>query len=129
MDGPPGWQILNEELWHLSDRAQKVFWWALARAQPWRPVTLRQQLALVGSVRLTDDCLARLCQPAVVLAALEALVQEGRLSRSQCTQIEDTILCSVQANGRWRGDPEPREPCARWHAPDITTLASWGQPR
>ena len=128
MDGPPGWQILNEELWHLSDRDQKTFWWALARAQTWRPVTLRQQIGLVGVVRVTNDCLARLCQPAVILAALEALVGEGLLARRQCTQIEDTILGHVQANGRWQGDGEGSPVQAAWHAPDIRTLAELGQP-
>ena len=128
MDGPPGWQILNEELWHLSDRDQKTFWWALARAQTWRPVTLRQQLALVGHVRVTEDCLARLCQPAVILAALEALVGERLLARRQCTRIEETILDNVQAHGRWRGDPERRAVQTTVHAPDVHTLASWGQP-
>jgi len=99
MDGPPGWQILNEELWHLSDRESRTFWWALARAQTWRPVTLRQQIGLVGAVRVTEDCLARLCQPAVIVAALEALVHERQLSRSQCTQIEETILTHVPQPG------------------------------
>jgi hypothetical protein len=128
MDGPPGWQILNEELWHLSDRDQKTFWWALARAQHWRPTTLRQQIGLVGVVRLTDDALGRLCLPAVVLATLEALVGERLLERRQCTRIEDVILTHVQANGRWQGDLEGRAVQTTWHAPDIRTLATLGQP-
>jgi hypothetical protein len=126
MAEPAGLTILNEELWHLPPSEAKAFWWALCRSRYLRPTLLRQQLGLAGHMLVTDDCLARLCQPALVLAALEALVHEGHLRRAQCTRMEDTILSHVQANGSWRGELGDGVARATVHAPDVQTLAETG---
>jgi hypothetical protein len=61
MASPDGWRILNEELWHLSDADSTMLWGALCRARYVRPVTLRQQLSLVGHVVVTEALLAQFC--------------------------------------------------------------------
>ena len=40
--------------------------------------------------------------PSRILNALEACVREGRLSRQDATQIEDTLLRAVDRAGAWR---------------------------
>jgi hypothetical protein len=125
---PQGFTILQEELWRLSEGDQRAFWAALCRSRWWRPRAFRQALILVGAVRITEGALGRLCAPDVVVATLEALVEERQLSRAKATRIEETMLASVQATGHWRGDPAPETAYSVCYAPDVWTLAQWGTP-
>jgi hypothetical protein len=127
MSYPPGLQILQEELWRLPEGDLKAFWWALTRARFVRPLMWRQQLGLVGTMRMTEHGLGQLCHPPVLMAVIEALCLEGQLRRSQATRLEETMLAHIQANGHWHGDPAPGAAWARWHAPDIVTLADCGK--
>jgi hypothetical protein len=43
-----------------------------------------------------------MCAPQAVIEALEALVDEGQLARSQATAIEEAVLRNVDREGEWR---------------------------
>ena len=42
------------------------------------------------------------CAPQAVMEVLEALVDEGQLSRSQATAMEEAVRCNVDREGEWR---------------------------
>jgi hypothetical protein len=42
------------------------------------------------------------CAPQAVIEALEALVDEGQLVRSQATAIEEAVLRNVDREGEWQ---------------------------
>jgi hypothetical protein len=80
-------------------------WYALADAQASRAVTLRQQIALVGHVRIDLDHLCvKVVTPQNMVAVIEDLVREGQLRRAQGTHIEEALLQQVDRYGCWQGE-------------------------
>ena len=118
---PDGLVILQEELWHLADEDLRRLWGALSRARFSRAVAFREQVRLMGVIRLSGRALAPLCHAASLLAVLECLVHERLLSRRQCTQIEERLLRHIDRHGQWQGEQggAARASC---HAPDIVLL-------
>jgi hypothetical protein len=55
---PDVFVIVQEELWRLPDDEARRLWLALSRSRWSRWTRLRQELMLVGHVRLTEACLA-----------------------------------------------------------------------
>jgi hypothetical protein len=91
--------------WGLSaDEARRV-WFALKQAQGTDAVAFRQYLVFYDDNRAykaaAQHLLHTICAPKRLLAVLEALQEEGLLSRRETTAVEETILGGVDAQGRW----------------------------
>jgi hypothetical protein len=117
VSAPPGLLILNQA-WQLAPADLKALWWSVRRSNFTRVVEWRQQLALMGQVHVSTTLVERTCTRRVVIAMLEDLCLEGGLRRSQCSRIEEKVVQAV------RGTADAA-PC---YAPDITVLATVGQP-
>jgi hypothetical protein len=124
MQPPDAWGIIARDLWCLPESESKVFWLALEHAHRSRPVAMRQRFALAGYTHISNRFWQNFCTPPVVMAVLEELCREGRLSRQRATKIEEVLLRHVD-NGSWRGDP-PGAERLNVHAPDIVTFAETG---
>src|ERR1041384_4076488 len=102
---PDGWHVLVVSLWALPEPQARLFWGALVRARSTRAVTFRQQIALLGRVRIVvPHFVEQACSPAVVVAVIESLVTEGQLRRSQASRLEEYILNQTDEHGCWRGN-------------------------
>ena len=123
MTYPPGLLVMNKS-WQLEPSDLKALWFAVVRAKFTRAVQWRQALELMGSVHasqalhVSQALVERTCTRRAVLAMLEDLCLEGGLRRAQCSRIEEAIL----------GTPQGAAECGECYAPDITVLASFGQP-
>ena len=83
-----------------------TFWFALEHAEGAAAVQFRTDLLLFeGRPVATQEATARFwdthMQPQQLVALIESLVEEGRLTRHTATTIEDHLLRYVLADGRW----------------------------
>jgi hypothetical protein len=109
---PPLWQVLAQ-FWGLSERQTRQGWRALyrarwARAADWRRVLVHfeGQHPSLRSPERVFRFLAINVQPEVIVGVIEALIEEGLLSRPEGTAIEDCILAHVGRNGDWAPQKE-----------------------
>jgi hypothetical protein len=80
-------------------------WWAALASSEWTvPCTWRQQILLFDASGLgdLDHFLHQVCGPQNLVAVLEALTQERRLSREHATTIEECLLARADHTGAWR---------------------------
>jgi hypothetical protein len=89
--------------------SQSVGWWgALSRAQSPRAVMLRSALLYQDALGETSAALDHLVRhtlnPHGLVATLEDLICEGRLSRAQATLLEEAILRQTASTGAWKAD-------------------------
>jgi hypothetical protein len=104
---PPLWNVLTT-FWGLSERQTRQSWTALYRASGARAAGWRQTLAhfegqrpALRSRERVWDFVYRNVMPATVVGVLEALIEEGLLSRQDGGQIEECILACVGREGDW----------------------------
>src|SRR4051794_38070612 len=122
---PETWLHLTTTLWGLPAHQGKTFWYALVDARFTRAVALRRHILLALQMRVDLEHLRRqVVTPATVMAALEALYNEGQLRRSQTTHIEECILAQTDKCGRWQGDDAwQNEACQSSLPPDVALFA------
>lgn len=126
MHGPPSWQIVVRDLWCLPESDANAFWHALSQSTYSRPMAMRQRFALAGYAHITTRFWQDFCSPPAVMAVLEALAHEGRLSRHRASRIEASLLREVNQHGQWRGDAWDGVERVQTPAPDILTWAETG---
>ena len=126
MTPPESWNIVARDLWCLVESEARTLWLAVEHAHRSRPVAMRQWFALAGFTHISKRFWADFCAPAVVLAVLEELCCEGRVSRQRATKIEEVLLRHVDRHGSWRGDP-PGEERLSVHPPDVVLFAEVGK--
>jgi hypothetical protein len=127
MHGPPSWQIVVTDLWCLPESEANYFWYSLIHTGYSRPVSMRQRFALAGVVHISNTFWGELCRPHTVIACLEALVHEKRLTRQRASRIEECLLREVDQHGNWRGDPWDGVERVQTHAPDVIICTEIGQ--
>jgi len=90
--------------WHLPAALTRAWWQALSQSRYAQPTALRQAWLLWEGAPIADP--ASLVHgtgaPAEVIAAVEALVHEGRLSRLLASQVEECLLARVTREGTWQ---------------------------
>ena len=104
MPTPAFWATLTSELWGLSAAESRRLWQALAGSRAPRPVSFRQQYALVGSGpgwNIKHFCRVS-CSPQQMMPVLEALVAEHRLARGDASKMEEKMLQWLDATRAWR---------------------------
>ena len=109
----------------MTQRGRRVLWLALEHAHRSRAVSMRQHFILAGHLHISNRFWQDFCAPAVVMATIEELCREGRLSRQRATRIEEHLLHYVDWQGSWRGDP-PGEERSTIHPPDVRHFAETG---
>jgi hypothetical protein len=106
MLGPPAKVFVKfcEGYWQLSPSLTRTLWQAFRQATSPTARTLRHVWLLYDSVdRIDPHALIHVtCSPKKIIEALEALVEETLLTRSQATEAEEAMLSHVQADGTWR---------------------------
>jgi hypothetical protein len=85
----------------------RALWWALAHAEGETAVQFRERLLVFESRPIvtqeaTEHFWDTHMQPQQLVALIEALVAEGRLTRGAATTLEDQLLQHVLADGRWQ---------------------------
>jgi hypothetical protein len=92
----------------LSEAARAQWWTALNQAQTPKPVAWVRQLLFYDarpSWNHAPDAeqayILRSMAPTVVVDALEALVEEGLLSRQRGSALQDAVLTCVNRDGQW----------------------------
>lgn len=128
MQCPEAWLVLSETLWQLPAAEARMFWEALRRARYTRAVVFRQDIMLLGYMRLdVAHFIERRCTPAAVVHVIEALIHERQLRRKQGNRLEEYILAQVDAHGCWQGNSWHGEVCESSLAPDVIRLADIGK--
>jgi hypothetical protein len=89
--------------WRLPAALTRLWWQALSQSRYTQPQALRQAGLLWEGTSLADPAAVvhQTCAPVEVVAVLEALVHEGRLSRQRATQVEEHLLARVTREGHW----------------------------
>jgi hypothetical protein len=127
MHYPDGYKVLVETLWALPEPQARLFWNALVRSRLTRAVSFRQQIALLGRVRIdVPHFVEQACAPAAVIAVVESLVTEGQLRRSQASRLEEYILNQTDEHGCWRGNAWDGRERPSTLAPDVLRFADVG---
>jgi len=107
---PPLWTTLSE-LWRLDPGEATRCWRALYQARWSVSASLRQRLAhfegqpVEQRLAGVDTFVRQHLRPEDVLAALEALAQEGLLSPRDRVGIEEKVLGQLDGAGQWRYPP------------------------
>ena len=99
---PVFWQFAR--YWRLPERLTRLWWQALSQSRYSQPQALRQAWLLWDGAPIADptSVVQRTCAPAEVVAVLEALVHEGRLTRQLATQMEEVLLARATREGTWQ---------------------------
>jgi hypothetical protein len=100
---PRVWGMLMD-YWQVPTSLAETWWWALGRSHHARALALRQAVLLFDAAPVAEvyHLVHGVCAPQAVIEALEALVDEGQLPRSQATAIEEAVLRNVDREGEWR---------------------------
>ena len=109
---PSLWSFLCQD-WLCLTHHETVCWWqTVSRAQSPKAVALRSTLLYHAGREETDALLHHLVQhtlrPHALIAAIEAMVEEGSLSRAQANGWEDAVLQQTDHLGAWKDEPAGR---------------------
>jgi hypothetical protein len=103
MHPPPCWDRITQEWLGMPPREAQVFWAALARSRWSRPVQIRQQLSLIGAMRLDlVHVLLETLAPQELIGVIEDLCHERCLRRRQANRLEAYLFAQMTAEGQWR---------------------------
>ena len=100
---PHVWGMLIE-YWQVPASLGVTWWRALSRSHHPCVLTVRQAVLLFDAAPVVEayHLVYGVCTPQAVMEVLEALVDEGQLSRLQATAIEEVVLRCVDREGQWR---------------------------
>jgi hypothetical protein len=103
------------QCWRVPPALAKAWWRGLSRSQDRVPRTWLHDLTVFGGTHLgtLEHFLCQTCPPSRIMAVLEALAAEGRLTRVQASRIEDVVLTYVTRAGQWKAgayDPHRLQP-------------------
>jgi hypothetical protein len=90
--------------WGVAPALAIECWTALEAAAGVKPRAWRETLLTygAGAPDAVDGFVRSHMHPRMVVEALEGLVEEGRLTRVQATQVENCVLRRVRADGTWQ---------------------------
>ena len=97
--------LIFARYWRLNAPQAKRLWAALAGSQSPRPSAWRYQiLAFRGTgPGSADDIMETVSRPATMIAVLEDLIAEGRLTTREGHEFEEYLLQRTTKDGRWGG--------------------------
>jgi hypothetical protein len=127
MQPPDAWEIVARDLWCLPESEARTLRMALAQSTRTRPQAMRQHFALAGFTHISHRFWQDFCAPATVMACIEDLCAERRLSRQRATKIEEVLRRHVICHGVWRGDRWDGMERASTLPPDVTALGETGK--
>lgn len=127
MRPPESWDIVARDLWCLPENEARAFWQALSHSTRARSQAMRHRFSLAGFTHISQRFWQDFCAPAVVMAVLEELHQERRLTRARTSRIEEHLLRHVTRHGVWRGEGWDGRERLSTHAPDVIMFAEVGR--
>src|SRR5712692_4248957 len=97
---PRVWGMLMD-YWQVPASLAVDWWRALSRSHHPRALAIRQAVLLFDAAPVAEayHLVYGICAPQAVMEVLEALVDEGQLSRLQATTIEEVVLRCVDREG------------------------------
>src|SRR5206468_3031486 len=102
MNFPRTWVVVSRYIAMPADQAA-LFWKALSRSQYERPRMLRAGILAYDCIPMeVSGFTGSTCSPASLVTVCEDLVHEGRLPRTQASQIKEYILNHTASDGRWK---------------------------
>jgi len=104
---PPVWTVCWQGWLQLS-RTKTEQWWQALSASHWsRAQALRSMVLTQSALATRLDHVWQLSTnamgPGELIRALEALIQEGRLSPVQGRRLEESVLQRTDVRGPWQG--------------------------
>jgi len=93
----------------LDPRQQRHWWGSLGRSRWSRAAAWRRSLLLFEATQTPGRTIDDICRfwhgvarPTEVMEVLEEQVQEGTLTRQECTPLQERVLVMLDRAGGWR---------------------------